>query len=354
LTKAIFNYTNIGADIGDKVIAIKVGRNLLFENIIHENGGHFVYLLNDCENVIVEKVTIKKSRDAIDLMGCRNVSISDVHFTGCSDDTIGVKSDYALGRKIDSENIYVWNGYFESGCNGLQFGSETVGDFKNVNFWNIEIGKAQKAGIGITTCDGSVINGVNYKNIIVKGAATPIYFLVWDRLRSGESNKKVGAIKNIKLTDITISHQGPNRDGNMFTSAITGHKDSHIENVIFENLKLIVIGNGTKDDASIKPPETLMDFSPRNMGKTPATYFYVRHAKGITFKNVEFRFENHDKRPGIVATDVDGLTFDNVKAAKTGSEALRLDKIQELSLTKYEGLEDRKVDSISSETKISA
>jgi polygalacturonase len=40
-----------GGDVGDKVIAIKSGRNLLFEGVTHETGGHFVYLLNDCEQV---------------------------------------------------------------------------------------------------------------------------------------------------------------------------------------------------------------------------------------------------------------------------------------------------------------
>ena len=96
-------------------------------------------------------VVIKESRDAVDLMGCRNVQIHDCNFTGCGDDTIGVKSDYALGRKTQRANIYVWDSYFESGCNGVQFGSETAGDFHNVNFWNISIGRAMKAGIGITS-----------------------------------------------------------------------------------------------------------------------------------------------------------------------------------------------------------
>jgi len=175
---------------GDKLISIRVGRNLDFENITHEKGGHFCYLLNDCENLIIANVVIKESRDAVDLMGCRNVQIHDCHFTGCGDDTIGVKSDYALGRKINSANIYVWDSYFESGCNGLQFGSETAGDFRNVNFWNIRIGRAMKAGIGITCNDGGVIDGVNYSNLVVKGAASPIYMLITDRLRSGDPDKK--------------------------------------------------------------------------------------------------------------------------------------------------------------------
>ena len=138
---------------GDKVFAIKVGKNLLFKNVTHVTGGHFVYLLNDCENITIDHTVIKRSRDAIDLMGCRNVAVTGCNFTGCGDDTLGVKSDYALGRRIKSENIYAWDDYFESGCNGLQFGSETAGDFQHIRFWNIKIGRAMKAGIGITCND---------------------------------------------------------------------------------------------------------------------------------------------------------------------------------------------------------
>src|SRR5688572_5408702 len=65
---------------GDKVITIKVGKNLLFKDVTHDTGAHFVYLLNDCENITVNKVVIKKSRDAIDFMGCRNVAVSECNF----------------------------------------------------------------------------------------------------------------------------------------------------------------------------------------------------------------------------------------------------------------------------------
>src|SRR5580658_7997444 len=160
---------------GDKLVAITNGKNLLFENVTHLKGGHFVYLLNNCQNITVTNVVIKESRDAIDLMGCSNVQVHDCNFTGCGDDTLGIKSDYALGKTINSANIYAWDCYFESGCNGLQFGSETAGNFHNVNIWDIRIGRAMKAGIGITSNDGGVIDGVNYSNIVIRGAASPIY-----------------------------------------------------------------------------------------------------------------------------------------------------------------------------------
>ena len=47
------------AGTGNKVIAIKNGKNLLFDGVTHHTGGHFVYLLNNCENVTIQNDTIK-------------------------------------------------------------------------------------------------------------------------------------------------------------------------------------------------------------------------------------------------------------------------------------------------------
>src|SRR3984893_8163475 len=121
---------------GDKVISIKNGRNLLFQNVTHETGGHFVYLLNDCETVTIDNVTIKKSRDAVNLVGCRNVQLHNCRFTGCGDDAIALKGDWALGRKIASENIYVWDTDLETACNALQVCAETTGAFRHVHVWD--------------------------------------------------------------------------------------------------------------------------------------------------------------------------------------------------------------------------
>ena len=88
---------------GDKVLAIRTGKNILLKDVTHETAGHFAYLLNNCENITIEHVVIKKSRDAIDLMGCRNMAVTKCNFTGCADDTLGIKSDYALGKKFLTE-----------------------------------------------------------------------------------------------------------------------------------------------------------------------------------------------------------------------------------------------------------
>ncbi len=331
-----------GRDIGDKVVSIRVGKNLSFQNVTHDTGGHFVYLLNDCENVTVDHVTIKKSRDAIDFMGCRNVQVHDCRFTGCVDDTIGVKSDWALGRKIDTANIYVWDSYFESGCNGLQFGSETAGDFHNCNFWNIRIGRAMKAGIGITSNDGGIIDGANYRDITVTGAATPIYLLITNRLRSGDPAKKTGTIKNVRMTNITITDCQPGRQGPVNPAAISGRPESSLENIVLENVKIVYPGDGQPAEAAIVPPYP-KDYSPRSLGPRPAAGLYIRHVQGLTLRNVEFGFDHSDPRPPIVATDVDGLTLQDIKTPKSATgETLRLDRVKDFAATNVAGLPDRK------------
>jgi len=303
-----------GRDIGDKVITIKVGKNLLFKDVTHETGGHFVYLLNDCENLTITNVAIKKSRDAVDLMGCRNVQISGCNFTGCSDDTIGVKSDYALGRRILSENICVWDCYFESGCNGLQFGSETAGDFRNINFWNIRIGLAMKAGIGITCNDSAIIENVNYRDITISKAASPIFMLITDRLRTGEKGVKVGTIRRVRLSNITITDvvAGKNH-GPASAATISGRPDSKLENIILENVKITYKGGSNAEESSVVPPYPKEKYQPNGLGPRPASGLYVRHAKDLTLRNVELAFESPDPKSPLVAFDVDGFVLDGFK-----------------------------------------
>jgi polygalacturonase len=325
---------------GDKLISIRVGKNLDFENITHEKGGHFCYLLNDCTNVTISGIVIKESRDGVDLMGCSDVQIHGCRFTGCGDDTVGVKSDYALGKRINSANIYVWDSYFESGCNGLQFGSETAGDFSNCNFWNIGIGKAGKAGIGITSCDSAVIDGVNYRNFDIKGASCPIYILTWDRLRTGDPDKKVGAIRNIHSQDVTFT-ACPRKGAELQTSVISGWATSPFENITLENVKITYEGGDTNTRADLLPPNP-KDYSPARFGARPASAFYVRNGKGLTFKNVEVGFENSDARTPLVIDNVDGLTLHDFKTQKSaGGQTLRLAKVSAFSVRNCDDLKPR-------------
>ena len=336
-----------GKDIGDKVVVIVRGKNLLFKNVTHDTGGHFVYLLNDCENITVDHVVIRKSRDAIDFMGCRNVQVFGCHFTGCSDDTIGIKSDFVLGRRILSENFYVWDCYFESGCNGLQFGSETAGDFRNIRLWSIKIALAMKAGIGITSNDSGIIEDVQYRDIEISNAASPIFILITDRLRTGEPGVTPGGIRNVTIQNVTITEQREGRHhGPVSPATISGLPGYTIDNLTLENIKMTNAGGGKPEDANSVPPY-LKEYSPNQYKTRPAAAFFIRHVKNLTLKNVEMAYETPDFRPPLVVWDAAGISLDNFISPKPeGVDMMHLKDVTGLTILQSEGLQNTKNETV--------
>ena len=329
-------------DVADKMFSIVSGKNIHFENLHLKNGGHFTWLLNDCENVTLANIQLKGSRDAADLMGCRNVQIHGCKFTSCIDDTVGIKSDWALGRKIPTANIYVWDCDFDSGCNALQFGSETAGDFRNVNIWNIRIQRAEKAGIGITSNDGGVIDGVTYRHITMNGVANPIFLLVTNRLRSGDPAKKTGEIRNVLISDVSVSgcRAGPHHGGvNPIT--LSGRPDSFLQNITLENIRVDYPGGGRAELANMVPGYA-KEYAPGKFGDRPASGLYARNIDGLTLRNVSFTFTAQDGRPPLVFSDINGLTIDGFKSQKSEVGSLmKMDKVRNCTIGKTPGIASR-------------
>lgn len=60
--------------------------------------------------------------------------------SGGGDDAVKFGSDYSRSKIVDSFDINVTNSVVGSnGCNALQFGSETLGDFHDFLFENITV-----------------------------------------------------------------------------------------------------------------------------------------------------------------------------------------------------------------------
>jgi polygalacturonase len=320
--------------MGDKQISIKRGSRLLFRNLTQNFGGHFFYLLTDCEHLTMAGLQMNKGRDGIDLVGCRKVDLSDLRILGCGDDTIALKSDYSTGKRLLTEDVRVRDSVVESGCNGLQFGSETAGDFRRVRFSRIQVLRSGKAGIGIQTNDGGTIEDVVFEDITIKRAANPIFINTTKRLRTPE---KVGpgrvrniVIRNVTVTEVvqTNGREPPN------AATISGLPEAPHENIVLENVTITYPGGGKAELAEVNPPYP-SEYNPRMLGPRPAYGFYVRHVRGLVFRNVKVGFENADPRPAIAVKDVTGLTLDKVTAARAPEGALpslRLKEVRDLTI----------------------
>jgi polygalacturonase len=312
---------------GDKILSLTECKGIKVTNVSLLQGGHFVMLLNDCDDIEVSKVLIRTPRDGLDFMGCRNILVEDCVIRCyehpdydrdlrpgeklyAGDDCIGIKSDYALGRRLDTENVVVRRCKLTSGCNPIQFGSETTGNFRNCHFTDIEIDHADKAGLGLTSNDGGTIEDVTFKNITIAKAAVPIYINVNPRRRTPEKVTP-GRIRNVSFENIVVTDSYGYGRKTENASVISGMPGFLVENIVFKNIKISAKGGGKKAEADLVPHYPV-DYSPGALGRRPAYGFYIRHAKNIEFQNADFAFENDDGRPAIVCQDVDGIILQDV------------------------------------------
>jgi len=324
-------------DPGDKIIALVSSSSISFQSVTHEEGAHFVYLLNDCESVLIENITIKQSRDGVNLVGCRNIEMRGCRFTGCGDDTISIKSDYALGQKIAVENIYVHDCHFESSANALQIGSETLGDFRNIKFENITVDRALKAAIGIRCADGGTLDGLEYSDIKIKNARWPIWAVVTERLRNPDPQAGVGMIKNVVMRNITATDVPRDRERLAPTSVIAGRADSAIENLVFENVSLETPGGGTGDDAA-RQPRFEKGKLRESLSVLPASTLFIQHVRRLQLRKVKLATAEPDARPFLIVTDAKHVRIDGLLTDSSSLPPARFENVTDLEVQNSPGL----------------
>lgn len=333
---------------GNKLISLRSCRKILIRDVTLYQGGHFAVIANGCEDLEIAHVVILTSRDGINIIGSRNVRIHDSKISGCryagprretvegtklegGDDAIGLKNDYALGRAIPVENVRIWNCELSSGsANGIQFGSETVADFRDIRIWNISIRDAGKAGIGITSNDGATIEDVHISNVVMERAKTPIFINLTRRMRRPDAAAAaVGQIRNVTLENIVSTAPGSVTKNLEFTATISGLPESPVENVALRNIRFVAAGGkgaGLRDRTMPYPEK----YSPREMGDRPSWGLYVRHARGLTLENIHLELESPDGRSALHLTDVDGLRLSGLTlpAGSAGAESIRLEQVR--------------------------
>jgi polygalacturonase len=146
---------SVGSGKADKLISLTRCDGLTVSGITLKSGGHFAMITNGCNNITSDHLTIRTAgdRDGWNVISAQHVRISNADIAS-SDDALGFKSDFALGKHFQNGDVVVTDTKLSSSCcNALMFGSETCGDFTGYHFNNIQITKAGKSGIGLTSQD---------------------------------------------------------------------------------------------------------------------------------------------------------------------------------------------------------
>ncbi len=264
-------------------------------------------------NATVDHVTIRArdtglaNNDGIDLDSCENIRIRDCDIES-GDDALCLKTTSPLPCR----NIAASGCQLSTKTNALKLGTESLGDFANISLINCQIRNTGMAGIALYSVDGSHLHDVTISNVTMNGVAVPISIRLGARLktfRAGDQAKPVGTLSNITIQDVHVT--GARQIGLL----INGLPDHPVQALTLTNIDIQLAGGGKAADAAVQLPEKPAAYPEYSMfGKVmPAYGLYLRHVRGVDFKNIRTTVLKPDARPAMVlldAVDVTPTNFD--------------------------------------------
>jgi polygalacturonase len=305
------------------LVTFKNCDQVTIKDVLFKDAACWVQTYSECTNLTIDNIRVKSTayynNDGIDIADCRNVKV-----TGCNvdadDDGICLKSH---NPKAFCENIEISDCVVRSSASALKFGTASHGGFKHVTVKNIKISNTFRSAIALESVDGGTLEDVTIENIKAVNTGNAIFI----RLGHRKTEAPIGKVRNIRIANVQVEvpagkpDKGYEMEGpavpyphNVFPASITGLPGHPVENVTLENIKITYEGGGNKQvahfalDSLQKVPEKAGDYPEFSMfGELPCWGLYVRHATGISLKNVKLEYRKPDFRPAVIFDDVQQL-----------------------------------------------
>ncbi|TCD28564.1 glycoside hydrolase family 28 [Pedobacter psychrodurus] len=316
-----------------RLIAFSNCEDVSIKNVTMKNSAGWVQDFVNCNRLYIDSVTVESTvywnNDGIDIVNSKNVRITNCNIDA-ADDGICLKSEGSPGI---CENIFVANCIIRSSASGFKLGTGSYGGFKNIKVRNITVYNTYRSAIALEAVDGGFIDGVDIEGVTAKYTGNAIF------IRLGHRNKtsEYSSIKNIRIAKLKADIPNAKPDAgyplegplpkvpphNLLPASITGIPNHFVENVILEDIEITYGGGASEKVAHI--PLDKLDSVVENeagypefsmFGELPAWGFYVRHAKGISFKNIKLGYKTSDFRHALVFDDVSSINIDGLQIEK--------------------------------------
>lgn len=316
-----------------KLIAFTDCEDVSVKNVKLKNSAGWVQDFVRCNKVNIDSITVECTEywnnDGIDIVNSKNVRITNCKID-TSDDGICLKSEGILGI---CEDVYVENCTIRSSASGFKLGTGSYGAFRNIKVKNITVYNTYRSAIALEAVDGGFIENVDIDGVVAKYTGNAIF------IRLGHRNKteQYSTIKNIRIAHVKADIPNAKPDAgypvegplpkvaphNLLPAAIVGIPNHLIENVSLEDIEITYGGGASQTIANIpiqaldKVTENETGYPEFSMfGELPAWGFYIRHAKGIRFKNIKLNYIEKDFRPAMIFDDVSRIDLDGIEVEK--------------------------------------
>ena len=305
-------------------------KNVTVKDVNIRSSAFWTFTSSCCDSLLIDHVTVESrafwNNDGIDIVDCTNTIVQNC-FVSSADDGICLKSHRA--NKL-CDNILIQNNVVTSSASAIKFGTYGVGGFRNVTILNNTVYDTFRSAIAIESVDGGIAENIVVDGLKSLNTSNAIYLVVGQRRGEKKSSMKNITIRNlyaeipIDKPDYGYDYEGPTQEKqprNISPCQIVGLQDQNIENVLIENVEVRFPGGGDSAYACVKTSE--LEKVPEmptaypeycQLRELPAWGFYIRHADGVTFKNVTLSAAAKDYRPAVVLDDVADSDFKGLKA----------------------------------------
>lgn len=297
--------------------------HVLVEGVQLRNSACWGLSFDLCDDLTLRNLDFENraywNNDGIDVTDCHRVRISQCRINS-ADDGICLKS-YHPDTYCD--DIVVSDCDVISSASAVKFGTASWGGFKNIVIRDIRVKDTYRSAIAIESVDGGDIDNVLVENIHAENTGNALFIRLGHRAGEAPGTVKNVTIRNLYVDipfgrpDLDYDMRGPSLPyfHNPLPSSIAGIPGHCVENVLLENIKVMCPGRASKGMAYMPLwrleaiPEKIENYPEFSMfGELPAYGLFVRHARNLTFRNVEFILKDQDFRPKYVFDDVEGIT----------------------------------------------
>ena len=297
--------------------------------------------LRECEDVVVRGVRIRNhvnyNNDGLDIEAS-NVLVENCEIDS-EDDAVVFKTRTPESRV---ENVLVRNCRIFSNSSAIKIGTESRGRFANITVSNCTVAVSRPITVrddyigvpgvadrmtGLAAIDLSVVDGGSLEKVRVSDITIAEGYLVPFFLRYGrrKTSRNEGFYRDVILERIRMTGCAASR----MPSAVTGvapfdwrdltswgellspwkwrqMNSLRPSNVVFRDISVLLPADDADDDVLWFVPERMRGYPAAFMfgpQLLPASAFYIRHADGIVFENVEVRRLPGARRRICVAVD---------------------------------------------------
>lgn len=198
------------------LIYLEDSKNITIKNVFLCKSAFWTIHLVGCDTILIDGVTIKNNPiftncDGIDPDHSKNIIIRNCDIYSADDCVVLKSTSYAKKYGI-VENVEVYNCKFKSTSAAIKIGTESVSDFNNIYFHDIEIYDSNR-GISLMLRDGGSVNNIKFERIkIDTHLVSPINWWGRDEGISITNVKRdndtiLGKINNVLFKDINIDSE---------------------------------------------------------------------------------------------------------------------------------------------------